>query len=226
MEEKRAFTLLELLVVVAVVSILAAIALPHYQNALIRSKLSHAQADMETLNKAVYLKVMDDYGIHSHPLPCYSYGPFCMGYRYLTTPVAYLSTIDQAFDIFGVDTLKKDPDKMNTFTSGSIDELEIKQICYEIHWRWFVPYTGSISNMGKPMENDLTGVKYRISMGPDEILQNGLVGLYGRSPYYFFIREAVYEPSNGIRSAGDVMITNYPLDKILLDRAFIKSLGG
>ncbi len=226
MKNLLAFTLLELLIVVAVLGILTAVAIPSFQNALIRSKLSRAQADMETLYKAIYLKVMDDYGVHSHPLPYYSYGHACIGYKFLTTPIAYLSNIDQAYDIFGVDTLNKDPDKMNTFFSGSIDELEIMQICYTIHRRWFIPYTGNGQDMGKPMENDSTGVKYRICMGPDEILQNGLVGLYGRSPYYFFLRDAVYEPSNGIRSTGDLMVTNYPLDKILLDRAFIKSLGG
>jgi prepilin-type N-terminal cleavage/methylation domain-containing protein len=212
MNKSRAFTLLELLVVVAVLGILAAIAIPQYQNAMIRTKLSRAQADLETLDKALYVKAIDNFGVSSPRDSLYAFGPFCSSYSYLTTPVSYLSSIAQAYDVFGVDMLKKDPEKINLFPGFSIDDLGMIHICYAIHWSYFLPL------MGNERENVLSGVKYRVSAGPDEIHQQGVIGLFGRPPYYFFPRDSVYELSNGIRSAGELMITNYPLDKILLDR--------
>lgn len=214
MKNHLAFTLLELLVVVAILGILAALAIPQYQTAMIRTKLSRAQADMETLHKALYSKAIDNFGVSSPRDSLYAFGPFCSNYVYLTTPVAYLSGIDQAYDVFGVDMLKKEPEKINRFPGFSINDLRMIQICYTLHWSFFLPF------MGNERENVLSGVKYRVSAGPDENLQQGLIGLPGRPPYYFFFRDAVYEPSNGICSAGELMITNYPLDKILIDRNY------
>lgn len=98
---KKAFTLIELLIVVAIIAILAAIAVPNFLEAQTRAKVSRARADMRTAATGVETYKIDH---NEYPRP---YDAFAHpGEKYytrnnwhehvpssLTTPLAYLNSI-------------------------------------------------------------------------------------------------------------------------------------
>lgn len=83
-----AFTLVELLLVVAVVALLAAIAVPNFLEANIRSKVSRAKSDLRVLSTA-----LESYHVDNN-----SYVDFFTPLTRLTSPVAYVPTLTE--DVF------------------------------------------------------------------------------------------------------------------------------
>ena len=95
---RRAFTLIELLIVVAIIAILAAIAVPNFLEAQTRSKVSRVVADMRTLTTGVESYRVDN---NAYPREQRSdlYGDpriggedtYSIPFFGLSTPVAYLT---------------------------------------------------------------------------------------------------------------------------------------
>jgi type II secretion system protein G len=91
---RRAFTLIELLIVVAIIGILAAIAIPNFLQAQVRAKVARAKAEMKTVATA-----LEVYNVDQNQYPWINQNP---GYdipRTLTTPVDYLTSLPK--DPFG-----------------------------------------------------------------------------------------------------------------------------
>jgi type II secretion system protein G len=91
-----AFTLIELLIVVAIIAILAAIAVPNFLEAQTRGKIARVKSDMRTLATAI-----ESYRVDYATYPPGSAGnqnPPSGGFRLLTRPIAYVTNIP--FDPF------------------------------------------------------------------------------------------------------------------------------
>lgn len=86
---RRAFTLIELLIVVAIIAILAALAVPNFLEAQVRAKAARARADMRTIKTA-----LESYAIDWNEYP--RNGPAndeMYSFLRLTTPIAYLTEV-------------------------------------------------------------------------------------------------------------------------------------
>jgi len=84
----RAFTLIELLIVVAIIGVLAAIAVPNFLNAQIRAKVARTMSDIRSMATALEMYNTDK---GTYPEGRATWAIF--GLDQLTAPVAYMSSI-------------------------------------------------------------------------------------------------------------------------------------
>ncbi len=84
--KKSSFTLIELLIVVAIIGILAAIAVPNFLNARLRAMIARVYSEEKSVNDAYMMYRMDNS----------AWPPHIDGdpaqHRFVTTPIAYLTT--------------------------------------------------------------------------------------------------------------------------------------
>lgn len=113
MKKYKAFTLIELLIVVAIIAILAAIAVPNFLEAQTRAKVTRVKSDMRTVATALEAYFIDnnayppDNGNQTiggvairRPVPGDpTTANLTFGYE-LTTPISYISNMEAAVDRF------------------------------------------------------------------------------------------------------------------------------
>ncbi|HPA46799.1 MAG TPA: prepilin-type N-terminal cleavage/methylation domain-containing protein [bacterium] len=97
--DNLAFTLIELLIVVAIIGILAAIAVPNFLNARTRANVARAEADLRSLGNALEMYRLDN----NSYVPLFQTRNWPGGYDpnaicshrllLLSTPIAYISSI-------------------------------------------------------------------------------------------------------------------------------------
>jgi len=203
MPKLRAFTLIELLIVVAIIAILAAIAVPNFLEAQVRAKVSRCKEDMRSL--AVGLEVYKTDTNH--------YPPDVQHYQwlmpppppewpnntlfFLTTPVAYITSVP-----------------LNPFVmKGMIAGGEYYEYADDDCWRRCV----TLEIFGLPLPDnfkgcDTTKLWVLVSVGPDLVDSGGGYLMFGekflntcKSGIWQPADGAVYDPTNGTISNGDVI---------------------
>ena len=180
----NAFTLIELLIVVAIIGILAVIAVPNFLNAQTRAKLARVQSDLRSTEMALEAYHIDN---NRYPFPFTRPPNRLINVWELTTPIAYMTSINHLDDPFKPKRLF-DPDFGNADT-----------VSYLYHN--FRGYWGQNQN-GLP-----TGTCLK-SDGPDHRYTQGcnIWKTYFTNGNVFTqqMRDTLYNGSNGLNSKGDI----------------------
>lgn len=181
-----AFTLIELLIVVAIIAILAVIALPNFLEAQTRSKVARVKSDMRALDTALNTYAVD---WNRYPVVDDILSGNVMSFQQrlapLTSPVGYIST------------LPGDPFSRQGYNGAHYpgDRTDI------------YAYNTGAFGLGVLVANtaDLRQLSWSLmSGGPDGLIQ---------FPYYAFTGSLannggyilfVYDPTNGTTSFGDI----------------------
>ena len=211
---KRAFTLIELLIVVAIIAILAAIAVPNFLEAQVRSKVSRVKADMRTLATG-----LESYAVDTNHYPFDWADDVSFPYyinKGLTTPIAYVTNGARLEDVF----------------AEGVQSQANNQIRERFRYRAFTEEYLSGGAPGSPFQSlpgpdapgmqvaqDVHGAWFLSSKGPDGStlpLPTGFSDGNNQTDW-LWLR---YDPTNGtistgtiIRSqAGDASEVQYPLN--------------
>lgn len=175
-----AFTLIELLIVVAIIGILAAIAVPNFLNAQTRAKIASSQGDMKALSTA-----LESYRVDNNtypPTPNTSGNLRYARLAKLTSPVAYMTSVP--LDPFrqGVD-----PQKLDTLFQPEDSAYPLWDPAYADTQR----KSASVFSRMPQYKNSM-GTYVLHGAGPDTDYE-AAQGM----PLH------LYDASNGIRSSGD-----------------------
>lgn len=191
---KRAFTLIELLIVVAIIGILAAIAVPNFLNAQMRAKLAQVESNMKALSTAT-MAYYTDYSVF--PLHEHVYNS-----NGLTTPVAYIGSIP--IDVFQMESF--DP----------YVQARLSQNKSTIHPEPFYTLNGG-GAYGQPSLDkniptwDNRGLSLIWRFATDPALFQKARGQYPNGRYFVSLGPSrehqpwTFNVSNGLHSSGDII---------------------
>ncbi|MBI1785011.1 prepilin-type N-terminal cleavage/methylation domain-containing protein [Candidatus Sumerlaeota bacterium] len=186
----KAFTLIELLIVVAIIAILAAIAVPNFLEAQVRAKVSRAKADMRTMATGIEAFYTDN---NQYP----DLVNILTG-KFLTTPIAYLTSLPEDVFRLGDASGMSFPFNIRWYRYGSMPP--------DIPTRWALECVGPdtdidvyYSSGGGPFDPDIIALAFYPGYTPD--LFNPALGAVVNNARFLYIQ---YDPTNGTVSSGDI----------------------
>jgi len=211
--KQRAFTLIELLIVVAIIAILAAIAVPNFLEAQVRSKVSRAKTDMRSfaIAEEAYYVDWNSYTASNGGQwnPWDPAGGYWTGFRMLTTPVAYITSIP--IQPFGpVVRLAQDATQWGNLgakrwpsyrlgTGNSVNRLNTGNPPDSIEPQAFPADCYNLYSDGPDNIKDSRGVLIDSGTG------GGYPWVNANRNDAATLLSIVYDPSNGTVSRGDIM---------------------
>jgi len=215
---RKGFTLIELLIVIAIISILAAVGLPHFLDAKIRATQSALSAEMRTIAGALEAYRLDNGASvpgssSSHMLRVMDRGPL----QQLTTPVAYLPPNSSPWRVISTPIFYGGPpdggSSVMAIYRGLLHDLEVRfTLSADRTSLRSIPEVWQLAagNPGYPAAS-LPGLPILTYPGGLELLnrlQNGYLPLaeYPASPHLPV--NPFYDPSNGLRSMGDFYLNS------------------
>ncbi len=182
--KKEAFTLIELLIVVAIIGILAAIAVPNFLNAQTRAKLARVKSDLRSAEMALEAYRVDN---NAYPFPFTRPPNRLINVCELTTPISYLPSLN-AMD---------DPFKPRKFFKPEFNNADTISYLYH-NFRGYWGRNFERLPSGTCLKSD--GPDHRYSQGCNiwrEYFTNGNI-------FTQQMRDTIYNVTNGLHSEGDI----------------------
>ena len=192
---RRAFTLIELLIVVAIIAILAAIAVPNFLEAQTRSKVSRVKADMRTLATALESYAVDSNG--KYPFDWDSRGWPWYITDVLSTPVSYVTAGSLLQDNFRTHMSQSDARRFRFVNYPANLQPNAWPSCWTPNTIYARTRWGGNTGFDTTVyttATDLFGLWKISSTGPDKIPNVG-----------FIADDLAYDSSNGTISVGDII---------------------
>lgn len=180
--KRKAFTLIELLIVVAIIGILAAIAVPNFLNAQVRAGVARVKADFRSINTAMQSYLMDN---NAYPPDDAGPNEEDRSYKRLTTPIAYISSTEVFRDFFVAKSGNASDGVRNFYDYGQVPYIKESGLGYVIVS--FAP-------------------DRKLNMPWNTTSMDAMANNDARNLFF------IYESSNGLNSAGDLIATAHGIE--------------
>lgn len=190
-----AFTLIELLIVVAIIGILAAIAVPNFRNAMIRANIAKVKGDFKAIETALETYFIDhsrypglffNFGVSYGNGKLYLFDSIIGdGIHSLTSPIAYISSDFPKIDPFGKNILINENKRIDLTYRYKSKDVSFIQLQKKGYHEWILCSIGPDTYTG--------GFPDRLNKDTVQV-----------SIYPIFTHIYQYDISNGLISNGDI----------------------